>query len=127
MSSWTSEEKIKILLELDKRKLPFRRYTFSKNDSGLHLLGRGASAEVYGAETRNGRRKNYAIKVIGFNENNGDSEIFRKSVRIQEKVKEDEDDVVEIYDSVELWVIFDDMEEIVEVLLEKPEAVPERY
>ena len=73
MSSWTSEEKIKILLELDKRKLPFRRYTFSKNDSGLHLLGRGASAEVYGAETRNGRRKNYAIKVIGFNENNGDS------------------------------------------------------
>ena len=127
MSSWTSEEKIKILLELDKRKLPFRRYTFSKNDSGLHLLGRGASAEVYGAETRNGRRKNYAIKVIGFNENNGDSEIFRKSVRIQEKVKEDEDDVVEIYDSVELWVIFDDMEEIMEVLLERPEAVPERY
>lgn len=68
MDQWTKNEKEKILMELEKRDLPFKKYRFSKNGTGLCLLGRGASAEVYETESRRNPQKKICSQGNRFRE-----------------------------------------------------------
>ena len=52
MNIWTSEEIAKILIQLDEMKLPFEKYSITKDDGTLRLLGRGGFADVYEAKRR---------------------------------------------------------------------------
>lgn len=126
MDQWTKNEKEKILMELEKRDLPFKKYRFSKNGTGLCLLGRGASAEVYETESRRNPQKKFAVKVIGFREKHSDSEAFQSHMAIYKNIAEIESDVVNVYASKEVWITFDEQEEILEVFSEKPDGEMEK-
>ena len=45
MNLWTKEEIYKILIQLDRMKLPFKNYSFVQENGKLKLLGSGGSAE----------------------------------------------------------------------------------
>lgn len=49
MNLWTKEEIYKILMQLDRMKLPFKNYSFVQENGKLKLLGSGGSADVYEA------------------------------------------------------------------------------
>ena len=103
LTAWTSEDIESILEQLNNQKLPFRKYAFSLENGKLVLLGKGASANVYRAETRSKHKSGYAIKVIGFGDKHVRPESFYTSVEAQIK-PEFWSNVVKIYDSVELRV-----------------------
>lgn len=115
MSLWTSEEIEKILIHLDTMKLPFKKYSFVKDMESLNLLGMGGSAHVYEAESRSSQKK-YAIKVIGFREQNIDSDIFIESVQVQKDASLVQSNIVKIYGHMELWVSFDESDNIISVV-----------
>ena len=52
MNLWTKEEIYKILIQLDRMKLPFKNYSFVQENGKLKLLGSGGSADVYEAKSR---------------------------------------------------------------------------
>lgn len=124
MSLWTSEDISKILIRLDDMNLPFKKYSFVRNGADLNLLGRGGSAEVYEAETRKSHKNNYAIKVIGFRNQNADSEFFNESVQVQKDIGDSQDNVVKVYDYTELWVSFDENDNIISAVKERPDNFP---
>ena len=104
MNYWTNEDMEAILVQLNHLNLPFKKYEFSALGEGLSLLGSGASANVYEAVTKDKKRTEAAIKVIGFGNRHVDSETFRHSVEAQKKLGLLENDIVKIYDSIELRV-----------------------
>ena len=103
-ADWTNEDIGAILQQLNELKLPFKKYVFSGIDDGLHILGRGATANVYKAEMRDKHKEGYAIKVIGFGDKNADPDSFRKSTALQTDLGLFKDNVVKIFDSIELRV-----------------------
>ena len=86
MNLWTKEEIYKILMQLDRMKLPFKNYSFVQENGKLKLLGSGGSADVYEAKSRISDKKNYAIKGIGFRNQNMDSTEFDDSVWAQREI-----------------------------------------
>lgn len=123
MNLWTSEDISKILIQLDEMKLPFSKYALTKEGGALRLLGRGGSAEVYEAMTRSSMKEKYALKVIGFRNQNVDSEFFNESVQVQKDIGDFQDNVVKIYDHTELWVTLDEKDNVISAVKEKPEVI----
>lgn len=123
MNLWTTEDISKILIQLDEMKLPFSRYALSQDEGELKLLGRGGSAEVYEAQTRSSQKSKYAMKVIGFRNQNVDSDFFNESVEVQKDIGDYEDYVVKIYNHTELWVTLDDKDNVLTAVKEKPETI----
>lgn len=104
LTAWTSEDIESILGQLNNQKLPFRNYAFTSENGKLVLLGKGASANVYRAETRTKHKRGYAIKVIGFGDKHVQSESFRTSAEEQRYLGAFENNAVKVYFSVELRV-----------------------
>lgn len=103
-AAWTREDIESILGQLNNQNLPFRKYAFTSENGRLVLLGKGASANVYRAEMRTKHTRGYAIKVIGFGDKHVQSESFRTSVEAQKELGQFQNNIVKIYDSVELRV-----------------------
>lgn len=121
MILWTTDEINRILLQLDERKLPFKQFSFVREGDSLNLLGRGGSANVYEAESRAFHVRDYAIKVIGFNKPDSDSDLFLKSCEAQKKLfRLGNDTVVTVHDYCELFVVLDAGDNVIEVLRERP-------
>lgn len=120
MNLWTSEEIANILIWLDERKLPFEKYSVVRDNGVLRLLGRGGSADVYEAERRGSGKNNIAIKVIGFGEQHSDSAFFKESVQAQKDIGDFQENVVRVYDHAELWVIFDEEDNVISAVTENP-------
>lgn len=104
LTAWTSEDIESILGQLNNQNLPFEKYAFTSENDKFVLLGKGASANVYRAETRTKQKSGYAIKVIGFGDKHVRPEFFRTSVEVQRELGLFQNNVVKIYDSVELRV-----------------------
>ena len=104
MNYWTNEDIEAILVQLNHQNLPFKEYEFSALGEGLSLLGSGASANVYEAVTKNKKKTEAAIKVIGFGNRHVDSLAFLSSVVAQMELGFYENNIVKIYDSIELRV-----------------------
>ena len=101
---WTSEDIEAIMMQLNNQSLPFKRYEFSDLGNGMTLLGSGASSNVYEATARGNRKKTFAIKVIGFGNKHVETASFQSSVKAQADFGNIDNNVVKIYDSVELRV-----------------------
>lgn len=104
LTAWTSEDIESILGQLNNQNFPFRKYAFTSENGKLVLLGKGASANVYRAETRTKHKSGYAIKVIGFGDKHVQPEAFRTSVEAQKELGQFQNNIVKIYDSMELRV-----------------------
>lgn len=104
LTAWTNEDIEAILGQLNNQNLPFRKYAFTSENGKFVLLGKGASANVYRAETRAKHKSGYAIKVIGFGDKHVHPESFSKSVKAQNELALFQNNIVKIYDSVELRV-----------------------
>ena len=104
LTAWTDEDIEAILGQLDNQNFPFRKYAFSSENGKLILLGKGASANVYRAETRTNHKSGYAIKVIGFGDRHVQPEAFRTSVQAQKELGQFQNNIVKIYCSMELRV-----------------------
>lgn len=104
MSDWTKQNIEEILKQLNSQNLPFSKYEFMMQDGHLLQLGKGASAKVFRAQSRNKKQKGYAIKVIGFNEKHIDSQEFKKIVEAQKSIENLHKTVIKIYDSKEIYV-----------------------
>ena len=96
MYIWTNEEIEKILIQLDELKKLFKKYSFTRKNGRLQLLGQGGFALVYEAESRAGGRRKYAIKVIGFGEKHVDYEFFKNSVEAQKNTGGLQENIVQI-------------------------------
>jgi len=107
INTWTSEDIEQILIQLDAKELPFTEYSFKGLGEGLHILGKGASANVYKAEDRKKHKHSYAIKVIGFSDKHLDSDEFQSTVSAQMGIPQ-YDNIVEIFDYTELRVWIED-------------------
>lgn len=108
LAAWTNEDVESILGQLNNQNLPFRKYAFTSENGKLVLLGKGASANVYRAETRADQRSGYAIKVIGFGDKHVQSESFQTSVEAQKELAQFQNNIVKIYDHIELRVWIED-------------------
>ena len=129
MNYWTNEDIEAILAQLNKQNLPFKKYEFSALGEGLSLLGSGASANVYEAVTKDKKKTEAAIKVIGFGNRHVDSETFLNSVEAQMNLGLHENNVVKIYDSIELRVWIEGEHDVVKAEEIDPyeEAEPEGH
>lgn len=114
--TWTSEEIEKILIQLNNKMLPFKKYCFTELGHGMRLLGTGGYATVYEAQTRDKEKSKYAIKVIGFGDKHVDSSEFRKSVDAQKDLSTLQNNVVKVHNSVELRVWIDDYDKVVKII-----------
>ncbi len=126
MNLWTSEEISKILIQLDVMRLPFSKYALTISDGKLKLLGRGGSADVYEAQTRTSKKCKYAMKVIGFRNQNIDSDFFNESVQVQKDIGDFQENVVKIYAHAEIWITLDENDSIIDAVKEKPDTESNR-
>lgn len=131
LTAWTSEDIESILGQLNNQNLPFRKYAFTSENGRLVLLGKGSSANVYRAETRTKQKSGYAIKVIGFGDKHVQPESFCTSVEVQRELGLLQDNVVKIYDAVELRVWIEDDHTVTKVEkinpYEEEEIVPGNF
>lgn len=104
MFIWTRDEIEKILIQLDEKGFLFKKYSFTKKDKKLHLLGQGGFALVYEAESKSNTKEEYVIKVIGFGDKNVDSLFFQNSVEAQYDLCLKNEHIVKVYDSLEIFV-----------------------
>lgn len=121
MEIWNNQEIENILLELESRGYPFADYSFEKDGEGLNVLGHGAFAKVYGASLRkNSSDMSYAIKVIGFGSKLVDEAAFESAVDNQERLSKKCENIIRIYDKVQLWIIFDEDEHVQAIQRKRP-------
>lgn len=113
MYGWTRKSIEKILIQLDDIGLPFKKYTFKRQEGSLKILGSGQSAYVYEATDRKNGTKEYAIKVIGFTHKHIDSEEFTKTIELQKFMSEMESHIVRVYDFKEIRVHIKNEDEVV--------------
>lgn len=104
MYIWTNEEIEKILMQLDEQEAIFKKYSFTRKNDRMQLLGQGGFALVYEAEERGSGRRKYAIKVIGFGEKHVNSEFFENTVKAQKDTGYLQNNIVKIYDYAERFV-----------------------
>ena len=108
-SKWTNEEINNILVQLDEKCLPFSKYTFVKDGADFCCIGEGSTALVYEAVKRKKfSHKRYAIKVVGFNDGDGDSELFVQSTQAQMNLSITMDNIANIADYAEFFVWIED-------------------
>lgn len=107
MYAWTQNEIEKILIQLNEMQYPFKNYCFSGLGQGLDLLGNGAYAYVYQAYGRKKMDANYVIKVVGFSDKIVDSEEFQQTVAVQRDLAYATENVVKMYEAIELYVWLD--------------------
>ena len=115
MNSWTNEDVEAILIQLNRQNLPFDKYEFIGLGEGLSMLGTGASANVYEVIAKGKKKKRYAVKVIGFNNKHIDTESFRDTVHIQTSLGIHSNNIVKIYDFIELRVWIEGEHNVVKV------------
>ncbi len=107
-SSWLRSDIEAILLQLNSKNLPFKKYSFVVENNAewqekLCLIGEGASALVFdGINRKNG--KACAIKVIGFGNQHVDSEAFLASSEVQVRMALSDVNVVKLFAYKELEV-----------------------
>lgn len=126
MNLWTSEEISKILIQLDAMKLPFSKYALTISDGNLNLLGRGGSADVFEAQNRASQKRKYAMKVIGFRNQNIDSDFFNEAVQAQKEIGDFQGYVVKIFDHTEIWITLDENDSVISAVKEKPNTESKR-
>lgn len=112
---WEREEIENILEQLERGYYPFSGYRFVREDEKIKVLGGGASAWVYEAESTKSQKKTFAIKVLGFSDLFADSEMFRREISNQKTTAEYAKYIVKIYDYVELLVWIDTDNRVVDV------------
>lgn len=122
MNMWTNEEIQEIFIQLDRQRLPFAKYAFTGLDEGLHLLGKGGFALVYEACSRKKKKKNFAIKVIGFGDKHVDSAFFRESVEVQEELGLGGRNVVRVFDYAEILLQIEEREGHISVSVQQESA-----
>lgn len=115
MYGWSTKDIEWILMQLDRQKLPFKKYRFSSLGKGMNLLGGGGYSKVYEARTRAIPNNKFAIKVIGFNDRNVDSKAFREAVQGQKRASFLQKNIVKVYDFTELRVWLDDNNNVTKV------------
>ena len=111
--SWTKEDIEAIMIQLNNQHFPFEKYEFAALGAGMRMLGSGASANVYEAFAKNKKDNKFAIKVIGFGDKHVDSVAFRHSVEAQTNLGYSENNIVKIFDSIELRVWIEGEHEVV--------------
>ena len=112
---WEREEIENILEQLERGYYPFPGYRFVREDEKIKVLGGGASAWVYEAESTKSQKRTFAIKVLGFSDLFADSEMFRREISNQKTTAEYAKYIVKIYDYVELLVWIDTDNRVVDV------------
>ena len=120
VNSWTNEDIEAIMVQLNNQDLPFKKYEFSALGAGMKILGSGASANVYEALSKGKKPAEYAIKVIGFGNKHVDSNAFRSSVEVQTELGNFENNIVKIYDSVELRIWIENDHDVVKTEVVDP-------
>ena len=113
---WDKSDILKILQQLEKRNLPFSKFTIFDYGGNIHLIGKGAFSRVYAATDRERKKKKYAIKVSGFEGNVVNEKEYRKNA---DKIKKkDNDSVLKVYEYVQLrvWLTSDNDVKKVEVI-----------
>ncbi len=85
-SGWLQEDIESVLRQLDRDRLPFSQYTIFPGDNPPELLGQGASSYVYAGYGRDKGRRPVAIKVIGFQKEHIDREVFQKNLDLQKEL-----------------------------------------
>lgn len=113
---WDKSDILKILQQLEKRNLPFSKFTIFDYGGNIHLIGKGAFSRVYAATDRERKKKKYAIKVSGFEGNVVNEKEYRKNAN---KIKKkDNDSVLKVYGYVQLrvWLSSDNDVKKVEVI-----------
>lgn len=122
MIIYDNSEIEQILLQLDEMKLPFGRYTFVKEEGSIKILGHGGFANVYEVKKRSKSDKRYALKVIGFGNNNINSNEFNDIVCMQYKLNLNEfSNIVKIYNHKEIWINISSDNIIKDVLTYEPD------
>lgn len=106
ITKWTKEEIENVLLQLNDRNYPFKKYRFSRDESGMVMLGSGGCSNVYEMENINDPAKKYAVKILGFGERPVDTEEFIESVLVQQLLGAN--NVVDIIKYQELRVYLDE-------------------
>lgn len=120
----TREIRDNILLQLESRKLPFKKYCLCRDEQGLELLGDGAFGSVYAAKKRGKGKAQYAVKVVGFSDKHVDSAEFKKVVNMQKHLNILDKNIVKVFDAVQLRLWIDERDTIIKVQ-EVTEDTPE--
>ncbi len=129
MIHWTNEDIDCILKRLDDMELPFgRSYTFVRENGMIKKIGRGGFAHVYEMCRRSSGKKSYALKILGFTDMHTDSGAQEDEVTVQKNMSVTDykvnDTVVKIYNHIELWLVFDESDNLIAVEKEKSEDLP---
>ena len=124
MNLWTSEDISRILLQLDKQNLPFKKYELTVENGLAKLIGRGGSANVYEAHLRKNGKGSFALKVIGFSNQNVDDGLFFESVAAQKSIGLLLNNVVKVYEFKTLWVTLDENDNVITTEDERPDNLP---
>ncbi|SCW84199.1 Serine/threonine protein kinase [Lachnospiraceae bacterium C10] len=126
MSLWTNASIQDIFLQLEERNLPFRGIKFAMEQNRLVCLGQGGSGRVYEVTSQRITSKRLALKVIGFEGQYVDRDIFAKAVEIQQNNTIGwTGDTVKIHRHKELWITLDEKNQIRKVETKQPDE--ERY
>lgn len=109
---WSEEEMRKVLVELDTRELPFKKYTLFNDKKEMHIIGEGGYAYVLDSYPRKAdTNTKYAVKVIGFKRKRIDDASFDESIDAQKKILSD--NLVSIKATASLKVWLDDNNNII--------------
>ncbi len=107
MILWTNEEINKVLLDLNKKELPFKKYSLLLKNGVPVLLGKGGQALVYEICKRNNPYKRYALKVEGFSNYYDSDNNFIETSRIQYNISFKSENIIKVKEYKELWVELD--------------------
>ncbi len=100
---FSEREKEELLRQLNAASLLFPQFGLSEEDNRLVLLGQGGFSSVYEMYSTKHPEQKYALKVMGFEENNISSEEFENTTDIQWIMKKNCPYIVRIIASRQLW------------------------
>lgn len=102
---WSEEEMRKVLVELDTRELPFKKYTLFNDKKEMHIIGEGGYAYVLDSYPRQAdTNAKYAVKVIGFKRKRIDDVSFDESINAQGKIFSDNLVGVKATATLKVWL-----------------------
>ena len=106
------EELLCVLDDLDHI---FPGYRLERNNEELNMIGRGGFSSVYKMRCIEDSKKQYVLKVMGFEHHMQSSESFWDTVHLQCRLAEDSPYICRIISAREIRVILDEMGELLEV------------
>ncbi len=113
MSQWTMTEIEGLLFQLEKRNAFFTGYRFKRNANGhVEVLGSGATGIVF---TVLKGAKEYALKIIGFNNKHVESDYFKETIEAQRFADWSDEFVIKLLASKEIWIEFDESLNIIDI------------